>query len=453
MPRIVFLLGLLTLAAIVGALLLRLAGRGPQRGAWLFLTTVAFVPVWVCLPVQPYVPPATIAASLVALALLPAFSLRLTIGDLIVLGALGLQCVSVLAGGSMGYVLGDVVFGALPAYMVGRLLTERLGERRLCGIIGSVWMAVAVLALIEAAVHWNPFQMIRFSNALYDQWAVDQIRGSMVRVEGAFGHSIALGASLAAGIPFVARAEWRPGLRVVGMTLLLAASLPTLSRTGIVCCVIAYLLSLTLLRSDIGFGLRAGTLLGLAAAMLLVVPRILAVFESAGNEQEGSADYRSALLVLVQHLVPVGQSPAATRAGGEVSWAGFNSIDNQALLMALRFGWAPVALLVLGLVLVVIRALTRRGNCADIALVSFIPAYVTVAFITQFGTVVWFVVGVAAALRARGGTEAWAPPGYQGPTRAEQPITALARSRGAAGPGNRSMNRRTDAPGSEEDAV
>ncbi|MBW3069448.1 MULTISPECIES: hypothetical protein [unclassified Actinomyces] len=403
MPRNLLLLGLLVLAAVVVALLMRWVGRRPQVGALVFLAATAFVPVWVYLPVQPYVPPASVVAMCVALALLPAFSFRMTPGDMVVLGALALQVLSVVVGGSVGYVLGDVVFGALPAYMVGRLLSERLGERSLCGIFGLVWVVVAVLALAEAALHWNPFQAVHFSNGLYDQWAIDQIRGQMVRVEGAFGHSIALGSSLAAGIPFVARASWKPGWRLAGMTVLLGASLPTLSRTGIVCCVTAFVLSLTLLRTDIPLRARLLTLAGAVVAMLLLLPRILAVFASAGNEQERSADYRSALLVLVRELVPLGQSPVGARIQGEVMWAGFKSIDNQALLMALRFGWMPVGLLMLGLAVVLVRVVMRRGTPADIAVVAFLPAYFTVAFITQLGTVVWFVVGVGVALRARDG--------------------------------------------------
>ena len=96
----------------------------------------------------------------------------------------------------------------------------------------------------------------------------------------------------------------------------------------------------------------------------------------------------------------LGASPAAVNRGGTTKWAGFNSIDNEVLLAALRFGWAPVALFLVGLAVVVGRVLVRRGNAAQVALTALTPAYVTVAFITQLDSVVWIVLGMAVAAQA-----------------------------------------------------
>ena len=73
----------------------------------------------------------------------------------------------------------------------------------------------------------------------------------------------------------------------------------------------------------------------------------------------------------------LGASPAAVNRGGTTKWAGFNSIDNEVLLAALRFGWAPVALFLVGLAMVVGRVLVRRDNTAQITLTTLTPAYVT----------------------------------------------------------------------------
>ena len=88
---------------------------------------------------------------------------------------------------------------------------------------------------------------------------------------------------------------------------------------------------------------------------------LLEVFARAGREQSGSAEYRGTILVLVSRLRFLGASPAAVNRGGTTKWAGFNSIDNEVLLAALRFGWAPVALFLVGLAVVVGRVLVRRG--------------------------------------------------------------------------------------------
>ena len=106
------------------------------------------------------------------------------------------------------------------------------------------------------------------------------------------------------------------------------------------------------------------------------------------------------ILVLVSRLRFLGASPAAVNRGGTTKWAGFNSIDNEVLLAALRFGWAPVALFLVGLAVVVGRVLVRRGNAAQVALTALTPAYVTVAFITQLDSVVWIILGMAVAAKA-----------------------------------------------------
>ena len=131
--------------------------RRPIAGAALVMGAIGFVPVWVMIPFEPNVPPATLACFLVVLSLLPGFSWRLTSGDFMVATAWCLVGLSVAAGTPLNYVLSDVVFGALPAYLAGRLLVERLGLRRMAEVLAVVWITVAVLALFEAVTTINPF--------------------------------------------------------------------------------------------------------------------------------------------------------------------------------------------------------------------------------------------------------------------------------------------------------
>ena len=114
---------------------------------------------------------------------------------------------------------------------------------------------------------------------------------------------------MAAGIPFAAVTRWPSWLRCSAMVLLLGSTLPSLSRTGMVCALLALVLSLTLLRTDIGPQWRVGTLAGLGAAGAVGLSRLLEVFARAGREQSGSAAAGDA-----QQVRPVGQQ-FAVRGG------------------------------------------------------------------------------------------------------------------------------------------
>ena len=371
--------------------------RRPIAGAVLVMGAIGFVPVWVMIPFEPNVPPATLACFLVIVALLPGFSWRLTSGDFMVATAWCLVGLSVAAGSPLNYVLSDVVFGALPAYLAGRLLVERLGLRRMAEVLAVVWIVVAVLALFEAVTTINPFSYITIDNNLYEEWAPHLARGSFTRVEGAFGHPIALGVCLAAGIPLILATRWRPGYRIAAGALVLGATIPTFSRSAIACAVIAVILSLMQVHTNIPALWRMSFLMVLVGVGSVLLPYVLGVFDSAGREQEDSAGYRGDILVLVRQLKPLGLSPVYQKSGDSVSWGGYSSIDNHLLLTALRFGWLPVVLIMVGLLVYGFRAVVQRSNPAQIALLSLIPAYGTVAFITQIGTVVWLIAGMAAS--------------------------------------------------------
>ena len=99
----------------------------------------------------------------------------------------------------------------------------------------------------------------------------------------------------------------------------------------------------------------------------------------------------------MRQLKPLGLSSSYQKVGDSVAWGGYSSIDNHLLLTALRFGWMPVVLVMVGLLVYGFRAVVQRSNPAQIALLSLIPAYGTVAFITQIGTVVWLIAGMAAS--------------------------------------------------------
>ena len=386
------------LAIVVGVV--ATVARRPVAGAVLVFGALALVGVWVYPPTPVYAPPAILVGLLVCLGLAPRFSWRMTGGDALVHVVFALVLLSFLGGTSTTLVLGELVLGAYPAYMVGRMLADRIGLVRVAEVLACMWVLAAVLGLIEAVTGFNPFTAVHFSNRLYQVWAVSQERAGMARIEGAFGHSIAFATSMAAGIPFVAVTRWPSWLRCLCMVLLLGVTLPSLSRTGMLCALLALVLSMTLLRTDIARRWRVGTLVGIGALGTAGLSRLLDVFSRAGQEQSGSAEYRNTILILVRHLRFLGTSPVAENRSGTTSWAGFGSIDNEVLLAALRFGWAPVLILLAGLGVVAVRVVMRRGNAAQVSLTALAPAYVTVAFITQLGTVVWIILGIAVSAQA-----------------------------------------------------
>lgn len=387
---------LLVVAAAVAAVAIAVVNHRPSVGLCAVLLTIAFVPVWITLlPINTYVAPATIVCYVVLVGLLPRSSGRLVSGDLLVLAAFLLITLGVLVGTPRLYVVQTLWLEAFPAYCVGRVAAELVGGRTISRMVAGIWAVIAVLALAEWVTGTNLFTYLHASNSLYSQWAVIQERAGRPRVEGAFGHSIALGVALAAGVPFVAAAPWRPRRRLAVMLLLVLATVPTLSRTGMLCAVLAVIVSLLLLRTDLGASARVLGVGALALAAVAVLPRLLSVFAEAGTEQADSADYRGNLLVLVSRLLPLGSSPIAVSNGSTLTWGGFESIDNEVLASALRSGWVPVALMLVGLAVLVGRVLLGRGGPAQIALVCLIPAFVTVAFITQLGTLVWLLAGLA----------------------------------------------------------
>lgn len=80
-----------------------------------------------------------------------------------------LMGLSVAAGSPFNYVLSDAVFGALPTYLVGRLLVERLELRRMVEVLAIVWIVVTVLALSGAVAIINPFSHIAIESSLYEE--------------------------------------------------------------------------------------------------------------------------------------------------------------------------------------------------------------------------------------------------------------------------------------------
>lgn len=175
--------------------------------------------------------------------------------------------------------------------------------------------------------------MLKMNNAAYLEWSPQQIRGGMLRVDGAFGQSIAFGASLALAIPLVlaAKIPWRHRMTIV--TLILATEVVTFSRTGMMSAALAIGFSL-LGRNDMTARLRALVVTATSLIVVIAVPLLLNTYADAGTEATGSADYRLRLTELIPDISTLGLSSVAHVApDGTLFFGQFRSIDSEVILM------------------------------------------------------------------------------------------------------------------------
>lgn len=380
--------------AAAGALVVR---RWPKAGLMLWLLTVAFVPEWLGVSVGgAYLRPIVLVTLFVLVLLLPVPNPRLGPADLLALIFFAACVLPVFMGEVRVAALMAVLLQWVFPWLLGRIAPLRIDFEWITVAFAIVMGVVAAGALAEFLFHYNPFPELVQSNRSYDAWAPIQERGGVARTEGAFGHSIALGASLALAIPFAIASKLRLGWRVGLVVLMLAAIVTTLSRTGMLAGGFAVLLSVYGLRNGLTPRVRVGVLVGGAIAMLALSPFVLSVMSEASDEASVSSAYRGELLGLLDTIAPIGAAEGTTvSAGGSLQFGSYDSIDSALLLLALNYGFvaavAAISLWVGGFV----HVLRRRGGPAVIAVVAQAPALLTVALITQYASLFWFIAGLA----------------------------------------------------------
>ncbi|MDX2377459.1 hypothetical protein M4I32_11675 [Microbacterium sp. LRZ72] len=419
MQTIILLLAIGLCAGVIGFLLFR---ASPRLTFVVWALVLFFVPVWIGATVGFFWAAAT-GITLVAV-VATARSLRLTSVDALVAGfavlMLGLFVLRLVS-------LSDAVIAILEwvlPYAWGRVVLARVPGGFVIRVIAAVATVAAALALMEFATGTNPFVLLPAMGGSYEVWAPLQPRGGFLRVEGAFGHSIALGAALAMSSAFVLAAKWATPLKVIALAVITGAVVATFSRIGLVTLVLTAALSIFTLpeitrRTRIAIGV-----VGVVAAAI-IVPFISDVFLDAGQEAAGSADYRTDLLTLLTQVKLLGAAGdwQDLTVGGTYLGYFANSIDNALIVMALRYGAIPTLLLVATMVVVAVRCLIPgRANPASVAVAAQLPSLLAVALITQYGMYFWFMVGLAVAWDVERVAR------DQDPTRAHEQTDAVARS-------------------------
>jgi len=375
---------LMLLMLAVGGWGVVISRRWPALAVFGYLAALMFVPAWVMLP----------------LGQLPRMALLIVLGLGLVAGLFGLDAVrpvifdvvlltfvaAIIVVGIVGLVTANtmyqmIMWWTLP-YLVGRTLAARTSVALVYDTVAVLIGVVALLAIFEAATNHNYFVEWFASGS---HWERLQYRGGRVRVEGAFGHSIALGAVLGMSVPMVWASRWRAWFRVVVLAAIGVAAMLTYSRIGMLTTMLALAASFVLLRKAMPARVR-WTILGAGGVVAAVlVPTVIRVFDDGAAEAGKSADYRVFLLSLVPKLAVFGQATSP-----DVSIA---SVDNEFVLSGIRLGLLPLVVLLVFAAVGVVVAI-RRPNPGLIAMVAVLPGLTSVAFITQFTAFFWFSVGL-----------------------------------------------------------
>ena len=402
-PSALLALGALS-SVVIGLFLLRAM---PRTGFALWTAVMILVPVWVGVVLGIFWP--AILALTVAMLVANYHRIDLVTAD-VLMGVFVVMLIGLHALGRVG--LGETVVGVLEwavPYAWGRVALSRVDIRWLSASIALCACIAAVLAIVEFATTWNPFILIPGYEPLYSSWNTLQERGGIVRVEGAFGHSIALGAALAISTAFAVAAPWKTAPKLLAIGLLSSATVLTFSRTGIITMAITLVLAVWLLPSASRWFKIAVMTVGIVGG-LVAIPVVSSVLDAAGREAEGSAGYRTDLLVLLGQVDLLGNAgPWQTLVSGDFYLGYFaKSIDNALVLALLRYGLVPTVIVFSVVVSAAVLALKRESRSpAAIAVLGQLPSLVVVALITQYGALLWFAVGLALSWDScpRGGRE------------------------------------------------
>ena len=374
------------------------------------------VPIWVGVQAGVYWSALT-AVTLVALAAWSTTTFTFSYVDVLVVGFVVLVIAAFLVGGSTwGHVL-IVLFGWFVPYVWGRFVLARVDAQWLYACIAVAATVAAVLAIVEFATGFNPFVGITMPNSAWRTWHELQPRAGFVRAEGAFGHSIAFASALAMSSVFVVVTRWPAWLRLACLTVIITAVGMSFSRIGMITLAIALVLAVLLLGRWITRWMRVGIAVLLLVAAAIALPLLGDVFTEAGEEAGGSAEYRSDLVTLIREMRPLGITSSWTvLPTGETYYGSFQSIDSELVLTGLRFGLLPLLALVVVIVACVLSVLRGRATPAAVAVAAQVPAFATVALITQYGYLVWFLAGLAVTSYKLDRADSISPPGRDSST-------------------------------------
>lgn len=393
---------MLVLAGLLLALVVAAAvANRPKAASIIWLSVMVCVPSWLTLNIGATLMPQTLAFIVILPALLRTAHGRISKVDILLFAFLVLSSIAWFAAHTPQYAFVTIFLQWLPAYWVGRYLAPAVGKDWIYRAIAVAATFAAAWSLVEFVFDWHVFLKLVDKTA---GWNTIQRRGPYARSEGAFGHSIALGAFLALGLPFAFASRFRPVWRAIMVALIVGGVVVTFSRGALLGAVISLVVVVLYLPgSAISSRVRAFFVGALVILSFTALPAMLDLFDSVSSDLGPSTRYRENLTThIFEDMSWLGPADAIqVTSSGRYVYRGTGSIDNTFLLTVLQFGWLPTLLLCLALLAVVFRVVRRRGGPADIALFAQILVMYTVALITQYGMAVWWIGGIAVAFGGR----------------------------------------------------
>ncbi|WP_417216876.1 hypothetical protein [Arthrobacter sp.] len=383
--------GVATVAAVV------LARWSPKSLTVIFVSVYFFLPIWVGVSLGTYFP-AFILVTLLIIVGASWSGLELSHVDVLVIAF-----AAILGWGTALEWLSPnqslaVFTGWIIPYVAGRLIRTQVDPKWIYTCLAGGASLAALMGIVEFLTGHNLFIHLGPGTGLHSTWGSLQYRGGLLRTEGAFGHSIAFGASLSMCSAFILVTRWPAWLKLSCLAVVSVAVGLTFSRIGIISLGLTVIGSIVFLRRYITSQFRVLVIICFSSLAIIGIPQLVQVFGEAGDEAAGSAAYRGNLYSLIPAFSAVGTSQSWTvLPNGESYYGQFQSIDSELVLTALRFGFVPL-LMLLGMLLSTVISIARgKASPASIALAAQIPSFATVALITQYANFIWFVGGLAVA--------------------------------------------------------
>lgn len=379
------------LLAVVCVGLMLFAFWGHPRLAFVsWVLSLVMVPTWISFEVFSLtIPVNCIVAAIAVVATISQAGVKFSRFDAYFAAFLGVCLTVVLLSGSSAASWVQILLRWCIPFVAARVLVSATGTRFAVNVIAAVLGLVGGLAVLELLLTWHPFVGWVSSSPEFDIWHTIQIRNGVDRSEWAFGHSIALGGTLALSVPFILRSSYHGPLKIALLTSVSGGILTTASRGALIAAV--FTAAICLICATKNRIARIFTLAFMMSVILLasssLVPVLQAWLSGTSGEERGSFQHRNDLYSTAQ-LKWFG--PSSIYDGGKSS-----SLDSAILQIGLGFGWIALALVLLPLALSAVRIITGRASTAEMAIIGQIPLFTSVALITQYASMVFLVVGMA----------------------------------------------------------
>jgi hypothetical protein len=389
------------LALCAAAAVCFVSRRFPTIAAACWLLLLVLIPPWV-------------SASVLGLRVAPAAALSI----LILIGRLGLPLPKFNKYDFIAIALGGALFAALIGGSPRYLTVQGVGEWLLCYAAARslfsdpraretaplviVGTTLAVLSVIQATTLLDASSIFSasFGTETGSEWRALQYRAGTVRSEVTLGHSIALAGVLSLCLPYVLKVKHVIVRLALGL-LVLVGIVATQSRAGLVVVGLICVLFVITTRKTSPTA-KVLLLIPPVGVLFFALPGLIQNFVLGGGDSSSEVtqgtEYRFNLLNAFGqvNLFGLGDDASLALDGVSYTWGSFRSIDNAFLYLGLYLGAVAAVLFLLPTILAAFDGWKYGWTVAQVAVVAQIPLLLTVAPITQYQSVYWFVIGIAA---------------------------------------------------------